>query len=87
MPFHGLEGSLRRTESPEKQAHPTPIYTLCFVRTSFPVAGHLSLAPHLVWVGAEFVLVRGEALLWDLVGSGPATWLTSTCHKDINANE
>lgn len=43
-------------------------------------------APHVLWVGAEFVLVCGDALLWDLVDSGLAVWVTSTCHKEMNTN-
>lgn len=45
-----------------------------------------SLAPQLLWVCAEHVLVHGEARLWDLVGSGSATWVTSAGHKDTNAS-
>lgn len=39
-------------------------------------------APHVLWVGAELVLVCGDALLRDLVGSGPAVWVTSARNKD-----
>lgn len=34
-------------------------------------------APCVLWVGAEFVLVCGDALPWDSVGSGPAAWVTN----------
>lgn len=70
MSFHGLEGLQRRTKSPEKQTPPLLHPMLCedFSR----VAGRLSLAPQLLCVCAERVLVHGEARLWDLVGSGLA---------------
>lgn len=42
--------------------------------------------PRVLWSGAEFVPVCGDALLWDLVGSGPSVWVTSTCNRDISTN-
>lgn len=82
MSFHGLEGLQRRAQRPEKQ---TPPFTVCSARI-FPEWLDVFLAPQLLWVYAEHVLVHGEARLWDLVGSGSATWVTSAGHKDTNAS-